>query len=166
MMQDGGLDPVRLPFSVGDSVEVETHDEQDRIRRFGGTVAMSRPPVVVRTGPMRGATDAPLNSIVVVVFSAPMLDRTITRETITVTRSGQNVPSDISLSADGLRAEVQPSELLPDRSTRSRYLEKHGVVKVYHSARNIAAASARPMLPRSLRSRCCQPIRPFRSKCR
>ncbi len=115
MMQDGGLDPVRLPSSVGDSVEVETHDEQDRIRRFGGTVAMSRPPVVVRTGPMRGATDAPLNSIVVVVFSAPMLDRTITRETITVTRSGQNVPSDISLSADGLRAEVQPSELLPDQ---------------------------------------------------
>ncbi|HEV8398307.1 MAG TPA: Ig-like domain-containing protein [Gemmatimonadales bacterium] len=78
-IRDGGFDPVPIGAEVGDSVEVI-------VRNAGGAsvfeshlaVAARRPPVVVRTYPPRKKTDVPLNSAIVVVFSEPVADGSLT----------------------------------------------------------------------------------------
>jgi hypothetical protein len=84
-MVDGGMDPVALPAAEGDSIEVETRDGDGRSRNFGSTVHMRYPPVVVRTGPGRGAIDVGLNPIIIVVFSEPIDEETVSPETIELT---------------------------------------------------------------------------------
>ena len=97
------------------ALEVEARDETGALRRFGGTVSLKYPPVVVRTGPTRGAVDVGLSALIRVVFSEPVDEQTVSPETIELTLGGQGVPAEVTSSPDGLRAEVKPRGLLPDR---------------------------------------------------
>ena len=115
-MVDGGLDPVALAASEGDSIEVQTRDQEGELRFFGATVSLSKPPVVVRSGPSRGAVDVGLNSVILVVFSEPVDSQTLSPETIGLTLDGESVPIEVTPSPDGLRAEVNPGGLLPSRT--------------------------------------------------
>ncbi|HET9481095.1 MAG TPA: Ig-like domain-containing protein, partial [Candidatus Polarisedimenticolia bacterium] len=114
-MIDGGLDPVALEASEGDSIQVETRDDEGGFQQFSGMVSLKYPPVVVRTGPTRGAVDVGLNSIILVVFSEPIDERTLSPETIELTIDGERVPIEVRPSGDRLRAEVDPGALLPSR---------------------------------------------------
>jgi alpha-tubulin suppressor-like RCC1 family protein len=116
-MIEGGLDPVAIGGSVGDSVEVTTSDRQGAIRLFGGVVQMRRRPEVVRTGPTRGQRDISLNSLVIVVFSEPINRSTVTGLTVRVLRAGQAIDATISLGTDGIQAELKPSQPLAPATT-------------------------------------------------
>src|SRR5687768_9079996 len=72
-MIDGGLDPVPLLASTGDSVQIEILNASGMtIETLGSRVLSRRPPRIVRTSPGRGKTGVPLNRKIVVVFSEPI----------------------------------------------------------------------------------------------
>ena len=111
---DGGFDPVAIPANAGDTLLVE-------ISRLGsaGTlvvaelVAARRPPVVVRTNPPPRKVDVPLNSIIVVVFSAPIDPATLTSESVQLFDGATQISGALRLTdASGVRAEFDPDALL------------------------------------------------------
>ena len=69
---DGGLDPIAVPASPGDRLELSFTDGSGGVREEYGTVPAKWPPVVVRTAPMTGRTDVALLVRPVVVFSEPI----------------------------------------------------------------------------------------------
>jgi len=69
---DGGFDPVAVPASAGDRLELSFTDGSGDVREEYATVPAKRPPVVVRTAPMTGRTDVALLVRPVVVFSEPI----------------------------------------------------------------------------------------------
>lgn len=111
---DGGLDPVAIAASVGDSLSVVVLRATDVVFRLRHRVPDRRPPVVVRTRPVRSATAVPLNSWIIIVFSEPIDISTITPERLRLLRDGQPVPVEHSLTPDGLTATLEPIDpLLP-----------------------------------------------------
>ena len=69
----GGLDPVAVPATTGDSVGVEILDSRGALVALTGRpVPPRRRPRVVRTIPPRGKTDVAVNAAIVVVFSEPV----------------------------------------------------------------------------------------------
>ena len=110
---DGGLDPVPVPSSVGDRLELVVTDAAGRtLDRLVGRVPPRRPPKVVRTAPPKGKTDVPLNTLIVMVFSEPVDARTVSTASIRLERSGAPVSGRVVLAADGLQAGFQPDEPL------------------------------------------------------
>ncbi len=71
-MVDGGLDPVPVPASIGDTLVITTYRQGIIFERVEREVPERNPPVIVRTDPPRGKTRVPLNSIVRIVFSEPV----------------------------------------------------------------------------------------------
>jgi Tol biopolymer transport system component len=69
---DGGVDPVAVMASSGDSLEIVAIDSAGG--RFRKTEAIPKkvPPRVVRVEPAPAATDVPLNRVITVVFSEPV----------------------------------------------------------------------------------------------
>jgi hypothetical protein len=76
-----------------------------------GAVFRPAPPRVVRTSPRSGRTDVPLNSRVLVIFSAPMDAATATRS-VHLERAGAAVAGKVRLEADGLAVEFIPTQAL------------------------------------------------------
>ena len=111
----GGMDPVAIPGGVGDTIDIRLQG----IARAEQSVAIVVPsavrPTVIRTIPGRGKKDVPLNARIVVVFSEPM--RATTATTIRLLRAGVLVSTVVSMSADGLRAELRSDELLAPNTT-------------------------------------------------
>lgn len=115
---EGGLDPVAISAAIGDVLEIAAIDAAGMVTTTAtAVVPASRPPVVVRTIPPRGKKDVPLNARIVVVFSEPLDPSTVTAQSIRLLRNGTPVAGEVTLSADGLKAEHQPSELLAGQST-------------------------------------------------
>jgi len=111
---DGGFDPVAIPASIGDTLQVN-------ITRFAGSAAVRgvdvvralRPPVVVRTSPPKGGHDVPLNASVVIVVSEPLDSATMTTGTVTLWRGTTPVPGTVRFAdAAHLRVEFHPDTLL------------------------------------------------------
>ena len=76
---DGGFDPVPVQAVVGDSLEVTVTTAQGA-QQFHAVVAVRahQPLVVVRTTPPDKKTDVPLNSVMSVVFSEPVMPASVT----------------------------------------------------------------------------------------
>jgi len=106
LVSDGGLDPVAISASVGDSLGISVIRATDIVFRIWIRVPDRRPPVVVRTQPVRGATAVPLNSSIVIVFSEPIEGSTATLETVRLVRDGQPVPVELVVAPDGLTVEL------------------------------------------------------------
>ncbi len=106
LVSDGGLDPVAIPSSVGDSLNILVLESSEVAFRIWILVPDRRPPVVVRTQPVRGATAVPLNSSIVIVFSEPIEGSTATLETVRLVSDGQPVPVELALAPDGLTVEL------------------------------------------------------------
>jgi alpha-tubulin suppressor-like RCC1 family protein len=106
LVSDGGLDPIAIPSSVGDSLNILVLESSEVAFRIWILVPDRRPPVVVRTQPVRGATAVPLNSSIVIVFSEPIEGSTATLETVRLVRDGQPVPVELAVAPDGLRVEL------------------------------------------------------------
>jgi alpha-tubulin suppressor-like RCC1 family protein len=108
----GGLDPVAVTASVGDTLELKVRDGADAIANSRVIVSPRRPPKVVRTVPPPKKRDVALNSTIMIVFSEPVDERSITPQTIRLVRGGEVVDGHALLTQDGLTVAFEPRELL------------------------------------------------------
>ena len=70
---DGGIDPVQLSATAGDSVVIEAITTSGvTIGTVSNVVPDRRPPTIVRSSPGRGKTGVPLNKNIEVVFTEPV----------------------------------------------------------------------------------------------
>lgn len=109
---DGALDPVRLAATTGDTLELTARDSSGGEYDLANEVKGRAPPVVVRSEPGRGVTDAPTLLRVRVVFSEPVKLASVTVKTVTVLLRDQPVAGSVVLSPDGLLAEFVPEDSL------------------------------------------------------
>lgn len=113
-MIEGGLDPVPVTATAGDSVEIEIlSSDLVTLARTGSKVPATRRPRVVRTVPPRGKTDVAVNAIIVVIFSEPIDASSLSSSSIRLLRGGNPVPGTARL-LEGVTAAVtfQPSQPL------------------------------------------------------
>ena len=88
----GGFDPVPVPASAGDSLQLRiqlVRDEAERV--FYAKAPPRRSPRVVRSDPVGGRTDVPLNSRILVVFSEPMSTASISDSSVYLLRDDARV---------------------------------------------------------------------------
>lgn len=113
-MVDGGFDPVPLPAVAGDTLAIV-------VQTIGGTgpssfltlVSVTMRPTVVRTSPPSHKRDVPLNAVVVIVFSAPIDEATLTGASVQLHQGTTLVPGQVAFAdAAHLRAEFHPDDLL------------------------------------------------------
>jgi Tol biopolymer transport system component len=116
-MVNGGVDPIAIPASVGDNLEITVFRQMIIFERTTRPVPDSKPPVVVRTKPPRGRTRVPLNASAVMVFTEPISGGTVTPETIRLLKGGQPLPATFAQSADGLTIELTPDQPLEHATT-------------------------------------------------
>src|SRR5688572_16422009 len=91
-MIEGGLDPVPISATAGDSVEIEIlSSDLVTLNRTGGKVPVTRRPKVVRTVPPRGKTDIAVNTVIVVIFSEPVDASSLSSSSIRLLRGGSPV---------------------------------------------------------------------------
>lgn len=109
-MAAGGLDPVPLEASAGDTAVIDVELVGGGHQTVVLPVPIKRPPVVVRTDPPPKKRDVPLNAVIVVVFSEPIDPRTLGG--IGLQSGGAPVSGHAVLSADGLRVTLQYEGLL------------------------------------------------------
>lgn len=116
---DGGFDPIAIPATVGDVLEVTMFREAVPIESEERVVPDRRPPIVVRSSPAPGRTRVPLNSVIVIVFSEPVDPASAASGEIRLELGGSEVPSAVDLSTDGLRAEIIPDAPLEPASAHT-----------------------------------------------
>jgi uncharacterized protein YjdB len=114
-MVDGGVDPIAIPASVGDSLEIAVFRQGVLFEMKTRTVPDRTPPRVVRTYPPRGRTRVPLNAMIILSFSEPMDSLTMRPDVIQLLQNGQPVPGTVWLEPTGLVARFNPAtELMPN----------------------------------------------------
>jgi hypothetical protein len=113
----GAVDPVRLPAVTGDSLELTAVDSSGGEYGRLGEVKRNVPPVVVRSDPAKGVTDAPTLIRVAVVFSEPVSASSINTNTVVVTLRDEPVPGQVDVSSDGLVAQFVPDDSLVPGAT-------------------------------------------------
>jgi dipeptidyl aminopeptidase/acylaminoacyl peptidase len=109
---DGGLDPVALPGSAGDTftfaIQGSGGGSPTQVTRV---VPVGLRPSVVRTYPP-ARRDQPMLTIVRVVFSEPMNPATITGGSVQILLNGSPLDAQVTASADGLSATLELNEPL------------------------------------------------------
>jgi len=112
LIVDGGMDPVPVPSTVGDSIDVTVFSGQAMLARAAYGVPERRPPVVVRTSPPRGRKAVPLNSWIVIVFSEPIDPESVNEGSVRLAGGGAAVPVEIVVLGDGFSVELIPANEL------------------------------------------------------
>ena len=112
-MVDGGFDPQAIPASLGDTIQVLV----SRAGKQDAAAVMSlspRPgPRIVRTRPPRGQTDAPLNTIITLVFSEPLDPASVNPSSVALTTASSPVAGQVRiLPGPGYTVEFTPTALL------------------------------------------------------
>ncbi|HEV8381737.1 MAG TPA: Ig-like domain-containing protein [Gemmatimonadales bacterium] len=95
----GGFDPVPVAAQIGDSIDILVRDHESGavVLHVGTRVAMSRPPIVVRTDPHRKKRDVPLNAPIVVVFSEPVDPASLANSSLQLFRGTEVIPGAVAL---------------------------------------------------------------------
>lgn len=115
---DGAVDPVSVAAALGDTLELTAVDSSGTEHRNLGQIKREPvPPVVVRTAPARGATDAPMMLRAHIVFSEPIDPRTVNAASIQILLRDQPIDGQVTLSDDGLVAEFTPADSLAPAMT-------------------------------------------------
>lgn len=109
-MVAGGFDPVPVGARAGDTLALDVQLDGGGTKLLALVVPRVMRPTVVRTFPPAMRKDVPLNTQIVVVFSEPI--RASTTGGIRLLQAGAPVGGRVTLTADGLRAEFQPDQLL------------------------------------------------------
>jgi Big-like domain-containing protein len=111
-MADGGFDPVAIEASPGDTlmIDIELPGGESSLV-LTRVVPGARRPIVVRTQPPPGKRDVPLSAAVLVVFSEPIDEGTVTHANVQlVRRDGTRVSGDLRfLGADHLAVAFLPA---------------------------------------------------------
>jgi len=114
---DGGFDPVAVPASAGDTLQLVFLDGSGDVREVYALVPLKRPPVVVRTTPVNGRTDVALSARPVVVFSEP-IDPATPPVGMQLFSGESLVPARVQLREPWLAQLAPASALEPDRTYR------------------------------------------------
>ncbi len=102
---DGGIDPVPLPASAGDSVSIEIRTTDGiTVATVNNAVPSRRPPKIVRSIPGRGKTGVPLNKNIEVVFTEPV-NQTSLPSSIKLFRGSAEIPGTATI-LQGVTAAV------------------------------------------------------------
>ena len=111
---NGGLDPVPIAASVGDTLAVViTSSPSHAAVTVRLAVTAVRPLKVVRTSPPSGGHDVPLNAIIVIVFSEPIDPTTLTTSAVRLLHDTTPVPGTVQLSSGtNIIGEFQPTNPL------------------------------------------------------
>jgi len=120
---DGGLDPIAIPASVGDTLVITTFRNGAGREARAHEVPARKPPVVVRTDPPSKKTRVPLNAVIVIVFSEPVDETTVNQSSVRLLNDFGVVPAGFNLSADEMRLEVRPQEDLKSSQTYTIVVE-------------------------------------------
>ena len=102
---DGGFDPVAVPAVVGDTIVLTVTPAVPGATAYTFTIPADRPPVIVRTEPPRQKRDVPLNLRLVVVFSEPIAETSLTPDNF-VLRADSTVVAGQLAFADSARTTV------------------------------------------------------------
>jgi len=78
VLLDGGLDPVAVPAVEGDTISLTVAQPGGAASVLRFTVAIRKPPVIVRTRPVKNKRDVPLNIRIQVIFSEPISFESLT----------------------------------------------------------------------------------------
>jgi alpha-tubulin suppressor-like RCC1 family protein len=115
---NGGFDPVAIGASEGDTLDVKVQRANGATPLHGVIVVRAaRPPVVVRTNPPDKKTDVPLNSLVSVVFSEPVVATTVTSASVQLLQGSQLVGGSVQVGgAPELTATFTPAGMLAPRT--------------------------------------------------
>ncbi|MEP6591009.1 MAG: Ig-like domain-containing protein [Gemmatimonadota bacterium] len=108
----GGVDPVAIPASTGDTLGFTVLSAEGRAVAFEKikVVPVSQPPIVVRTEPIQGKRDVPLNVRILVVFSEPIDPGTLTPGALQLQTGGVGVAGTVAFDdPDHLRATFTPA---------------------------------------------------------
>jgi alpha-tubulin suppressor-like RCC1 family protein len=113
LLGGGGLDPIPLAASIGDSLVVTVPLSTGAPLEFGSPVPASRPPTVMRTIPANNATGVPRNRAIVVVFSEPMAPASVNATTIQLQHNGAAVAGAVAfLDSSHVTVIFTPAALL------------------------------------------------------
>jgi alpha-tubulin suppressor-like RCC1 family protein len=112
-VRDGGFDPVPISAAMGDTIEIQVRDAlQALVHQERVAVAALRRPVVARVVPPPRKRDVPLNTSIVVVFSEPVAEGTLS-SSIRLYRGAFPVPGTVRLlPGTGAEAVFIPSRPL------------------------------------------------------
>ncbi len=114
----GGFDPVPVPARPQDRLEIEVRGVgANTLLRAEFLVPAIRRPIVVRTNPTPRKRDVPLNSVMVIVFSEPVIGQTVTPTSVRLVGNAGAVSGRLTLDPDGLRAEFVPDQPLAPNNT-------------------------------------------------
>jgi TolB protein len=107
----GGLDPVPVEGIAGDLLAFTIDTGAAQAIGFTQVVPTATSPSVVRTEPAAGTADAPIDGVVRVVFSEPVIPETVINA-LGIMEDGNLVEGTVEVSPDGLSATVVPAEYL------------------------------------------------------
>lgn len=115
---DGGFDPLQITAGLDDSLEITVSrggkPDAAAFLRVGPRIA----PRIVRTRPPRGQTDAPLNTVITIVFSEPVDPATVNATSVALSAAGSPVAGTVRvLPSPGYTVELEPSALLLPNTT-------------------------------------------------
>ncbi|MEP6591011.1 MAG: Ig-like domain-containing protein [Gemmatimonadota bacterium] len=114
----GGVDPVAIAAAAGDTLGFTVMSAQGQTVAFEKikVVPTSQPPIVVRTEPIQGKRDVPLNARILVVFSEPVDPGTFTEGVLQLQTGGVAVAGTVAFDdPEHLRAIFTPTApLLPE----------------------------------------------------
>ena len=105
-MVEGGLDPVPLLAAVGDTVRIDVLTSGGAAGpHFDNVVPGTRAPTVIRSIPARGKTGVPLNKSIVIVFSEPVAQSSLSSTTVELLRGSTPVAGSAKI-LEGVTAAV------------------------------------------------------------
>lgn len=113
-MIDGGLDPVPVPASAGDTIHIDALTPSGTsVAHFDRGTPRAIAPTVVRTIPGRGKTAVPLNKSIEVIFSEPVSAASLSQASVQLLRGSAQVAGTVRVLAGVTAAVVfEPAALL------------------------------------------------------
>jgi alpha-tubulin suppressor-like RCC1 family protein len=125
---EGGFDPVPVAAAPGDLVDVTVRDAGGVIvGELRGPVPGDRPPIVIRTRPLRKKTDVPLNAPMVIVFNEPVDEATLTTASVRLLRGGAPVSGTVSPLLGSATAAVFVPDATLEPNTDYQLVVNHTV---------------------------------------
>lgn len=112
---DGGLDPIAVPATAGDELELKITGAADATTLYRVVVPRRRPPRVVRTNPPKGATDVALNTRIITVFTEPISSASATVGSVRLMQGAASVSGIVQPVIGSLFAV----EFIPDNALAS-----------------------------------------------
>ncbi len=97
-LHDGGLDPVAVPAVEGDTISLTLTQSGGTVSAYRFKVPGRKPPVIVRTQPVKNKRDVPLNIRIQVIFSEPIDAASLTPQDFVLRSGSTQVPGQLGFA--------------------------------------------------------------------